>query len=131
LEAALPPDVATLNNLRSEVNAPWRSIDAGALHHIHHTTLRQEDKAQRHFALTISLCVIVLCLVVYLSIRNRIRQLPSQCLSKTTPVSLKVGLAPRLTPRTRRRHNALRQNKTRPYPVRPSRSIQPNTLPSL
>jgi hypothetical protein len=63
LEAALPPDVAALDNLRSEVNAPWRSIDAGALHHIRHTTLRQEEKAQRHFALTISLCVIVLCLV--------------------------------------------------------------------
>jgi hypothetical protein len=71
LEAALPPDVAALDNLRSEVNVPWSSIDAGALHHIHHTTLRQEEKAQRNFALTISLCVVVLCLV-YLGFRNYI-----------------------------------------------------------
>jgi hypothetical protein len=90
IEAALPLNLEALDSLKSEVGAPWRSLDVDAVYHVRDTTLRQQEQSRQHFSLTISLCVVVLCLIVYFVLCIQLHQCMLRCFGNNASPNLET-----------------------------------------
>jgi len=85
IKAALPASITEIDNIKSRVDAPRRSLDVDTLLHVRHVTLQQEKQTRWHLVMTIITCTITFFLIIYFSFHLKLHHIMSRCSCKNTP----------------------------------------------